>query len=50
MRFAEFFDELDALRYDGLVGCEYKPRNETQLGLSWFEPHRRAQLLDTRFY
>lgn len=30
-----FFAELDALGYDGYVGCEYKPRAGTAAGLGW---------------
>ena len=26
---------LDELRYDGWVGCEYKPANGTAAGLNW---------------
>jgi hydroxypyruvate isomerase len=29
------FDALDALGYDGWVGCEYKPRGDTDEGLRW---------------
>jgi hydroxypyruvate isomerase len=29
------FRMLDELRYDGWVGCEYKPANGTQAGLAW---------------
>lgn len=34
------FDKLDALGYDGYVGCEYKPRAKTEDGLAWFEPYK----------
>jgi hydroxypyruvate isomerase len=30
-----FFAELDALGYEGYVGCEYKPKNGTAAGLGW---------------
>lgn len=30
------FDALDALGYDGWIGCEYKPRTTTEAGLGWF--------------
>jgi hydroxypyruvate isomerase len=33
------FDRMDALGYDGWVGCEYRPKGETAAGLDWF---RRA--------
>ena len=29
------FAALDRLKYDGWVGCEYRPRGETDQGLSW---------------
>jgi hydroxypyruvate isomerase len=35
--------ELDRLKYDGFVGCEYIPRAHTLEGLGWFSPHRHAQ-------
>ncbi|NKJ08379.1 hydroxypyruvate isomerase [Rhizobium sp. SG741] len=30
------FEALDALGYDGWIGCEYKPRTTTEAGLGWF--------------
>lgn len=33
--FAAVFAELDRLRYQGWVGCEYKPRGDTDDGLRW---------------
>jgi len=30
------FNALDALGYDGWIGCEYKPRTTTAAGLGWF--------------
>jgi hydroxypyruvate isomerase len=35
------FETLDALGYDGWIGCEYKPRTTTQDGLGWFAAARR---------
>ena len=32
------FDTLDALGYEGYVGCEYRPRGGTLDGLSWLRP------------
>jgi 2-dehydrotetronate isomerase len=29
------FDEIDRLGYQGWVGCEYKPRGDTDAGLTW---------------
>lgn len=37
---AFLFDELDRLGYDGFIGCEYRPRGETNAGLNWFAPWR----------
>jgi hydroxypyruvate isomerase len=31
------FAALDRLKYDGFVGCEYRPRGETDEGLAWME-------------
>ncbi len=36
------FETLDALGYDGYIGCEYRPRAATLAGLGWFAPYRRA--------
>lgn len=36
------FAELDALGYDGFVGCEYNPRGKTLDGLGWFSTYRRS--------
>lgn len=36
-------DEIDALGYDGYIGCEYRPRAGTSAGLGWFAPYRDAQ-------
>lgn len=42
MNDAFLFAELDRLGYDGFVGCEYIPAGNTEAGLSWFAPYRRA--------
>ncbi|MFY1026958.1 2-oxo-tetronate isomerase [Actinobacillus seminis] len=34
------FDKLDAMGYEGYIGCEYKPRGETAAGLGWFEKYK----------
>ncbi|PJG86110.1 2-oxo-tetronate isomerase [Conservatibacter flavescens] len=34
------FDKLDEMGYDGYVGCEYKPRANTEEGLGWFKPYQ----------
>jgi hydroxypyruvate isomerase len=28
---------IDALPYDGYIGCEYKPLTDTKTGLSWMK-------------
>lgn len=33
------FETLEALGYDGFIGCEYRPRAGTIEGLGWFEPY-----------
>jgi hydroxypyruvate isomerase len=35
-----FFSVVDESGYDGWIGCEYRPRNGTENGLSWFTPWR----------
>ena len=35
LRYEALFEKLDALGYEGWVGCEYKPRGDTDAGLSW---------------
>lgn len=39
INFPWIFAELDALGYDGWVGCEYRPRGETLAGLGWAAPY-----------
>lgn len=39
--YPRLFAELDALGYDGFVGCEYRPAHGTLEGLGWFSPWRR---------
>jgi hydroxypyruvate isomerase len=46
INFPRVFAELDALGYDGWIGCEYRPRGETVAGLGWAAPYgigRRRQ-------
>ncbi|MDB5366300.1 MAG: hydroxypyruvate isomerase [Rhodospirillales bacterium] len=43
--FATVFAHLDATRYDGWIGCEYRPRGDTRAGLDWA---RRRGLLHLR--
>lgn len=39
INFPRVFAELDALGYDGWVGCEYRPRGATVAGLGWAAPY-----------
>lgn len=34
------FKKLDAIGYQGFIGCEYKPRAKTSDGLAWFLPYK----------
>jgi len=36
LNYPYLFQELDLLGYEGLVGCEYRPRGKTLDGLDWF--------------
>jgi 2-dehydrotetronate isomerase len=38
---ARIFQYLDALDYQGFVGCEYRPANGTVDGLGWLKPYRK---------
>jgi hydroxypyruvate isomerase len=33
------FGFLDRLRYDGWIGCEYKPKGATSEGLGWLNAY-----------
>ena len=37
IHYAWLFRHLDALGWDGWIGCEYKPRTTTEAGLGWRE-------------
>jgi hydroxypyruvate isomerase len=34
------FEAIDRLGYQGWIGCEYRPKGETEAGLGWFKPYR----------
>ncbi|MBE9607311.1 hydroxypyruvate isomerase family protein [Acetobacteraceae bacterium H6797] len=40
LNYPHLFKALDALGYEGWVGCEYNPRGETTAGLGWFAPYK----------
>ncbi len=35
VRYDEVFKKLEAAQYDGWIGCEYRPRSDTDAGLKW---------------
>ncbi|MEM9059606.1 MAG: 2-oxo-tetronate isomerase [Pseudomonadota bacterium] len=35
INYPHLFAQMDALGYDGWVGCEYRPRGQTEVGLDW---------------
>ncbi|HEY8563942.1 MAG TPA: TIM barrel protein [Beijerinckiaceae bacterium] len=35
LAYGAVFETLDALGYEGFVGCEYRPRGDTDAGLAW---------------
>ncbi|WP_225785088.1 hydroxypyruvate isomerase [Xenophilus sp. Marseille-Q4582] len=37
LNYAWLFEHIDAIGYDGWIGCEYKPRGRTEDGLGWRE-------------
>ncbi len=37
------FDLLDELKWQGFVGCEYRPKADTSAGLTWFQPYKPQQ-------
>ena len=37
--FAHLFERLDALGFDGWIGCEYRPAGATSAGLGWLRPY-----------
>jgi hydroxypyruvate isomerase len=40
INYAFLFRHIDALGYEGWIGCEYKPATTTAAGLSWIAPYR----------
>jgi hydroxypyruvate isomerase len=41
INYPSLFKMLDAIGYQGWVGCEYKPAGKTADGLGWFAPYAR---------
>ncbi|AZO19805.1 hydroxypyruvate isomerase [Mesorhizobium sp. M1E.F.Ca.ET.045.02.1.1] len=44
---ARILRELDALKYDGFVGLEYRPAGETVAGLGWLTAYAKARRDET---
>ncbi len=42
INFPFLFDALDQDGYPGWIGCEYRPRGDTLVGLGWLRPYLRA--------
>ncbi|WP_233806015.1 2-oxo-tetronate isomerase [Paraburkholderia sp. HP33-1] len=42
LNYPYLFDLIDALGYDGYIGCEYRPRAATSAGLGWLKPYLAA--------
>ena len=40
LNYPYLFSVLDALDYDGWVGCEYRPQNGTSAGLAWMKAYQ----------
>ena len=36
------FRHIDRLGYQGWIGCEYKPKSQTDAGLGWIKPYLKA--------
>lgn len=43
VNFAYLYEQLDALGYEGWIGCEYRPAGNTSAGLGWFNAYRKTQ-------
>jgi len=37
LRYEAIFEKIDSLGYTGWVGCEYRPRTDTDQGLAWLD-------------
>ncbi|HEX6829236.1 MAG TPA: hydroxypyruvate isomerase, partial [Burkholderiales bacterium] len=40
LNFQNLFAHIDRVGYMGWIGCEYRPRFETEAGLDWYRPYR----------
>ena len=48
LNYAYLFDVIDALGYDGWIGCEYRPAAGTSSGLGWLRRAREAAVARRR--
>ncbi len=39
INYSFLFDHIDRCGYQGWIGCEYRPKNDTASGLNWIKPH-----------
>ncbi len=39
LNYPYLFERIDALGYDGWIGCEYRPKAGTSAGLGWLRPY-----------
>lgn len=46
LSYPDIFDAIEASGYDGWVGCEYRPRADTDAGLRWRDTFGRARFTD----
>jgi hydroxypyruvate isomerase len=37
INYAHLFKLIDKIGYEGWIGCEYKPSNQTESGLGWIK-------------
>ncbi|WP_414441128.1 2-oxo-tetronate isomerase [Burkholderia sp. 22PA0106] len=42
LNYPYLFEQIDALGYDGWIGCEYRPKAGTSDGLGWLRPYLQA--------
>jgi 2-dehydrotetronate isomerase len=43
LHYPYLFETIDALGYDGWIGCEYRPRAGTSAGLGWIRPYMQTR-------
>ncbi|MDI3406264.1 2-oxo-tetronate isomerase [Streptomyces cavernicola] len=48
LNFPHLFGVVDALGFDGWIGCEYRPRAGTSEGLGWLKNHENDRSADHR--